>query len=117
MRNRDPRFGDDTQPPTEFESALLKNSHALDDIWVAVGKQIGPESLFRLFAELGGMIVSVPTRESFVRRLYLPMRDAEILARLHAGDQACDIAKDFRVTRQTIRSASLRALKTAQRRG
>lgn len=106
-------FGKRGQPPTDFEVALLARSQDLDDRWVAVGKRIGASALFAVLDELGGgEILSVPTREMFVRRLYLPIRDAEIreLAANHVP--IAEIARTYNISPSAVSRAIDRGLRT-----
>lgn len=105
-------FGKRGDAPTEYETALLARCDNLDDRWVAVGKRIGAEALFIVLDEIGdGALVSAPSREMFVKRLYLPVRDAEIL-QLHQQDVDVGfIANTYRLTPKAVREAIARALK------
>lgn len=110
------RFGEDADPPTEFEAQLLAESTSLDDIWVLIGREIGIEALFRVFHKASGEILSVPTRRSFVRRLYIPQRDQEILERRLAKESTRKLAEEFDISVDAIEDAFRRALRTRGRR-
>ena len=108
-------FGRRGAPPTEFEVALLARCADCDDRWVAVGKRIGAEALFAVLDELGGEILSAPSREMFVLRLYQPHRDAEMLELATAGVPTMEIARTYGVNENTVRRAVARALRTCPR--
>lgn len=105
-------FGGLGDAPTEFERALLARADTLDDRWVGLGRRIGIEALFVVLDELGGgETLYVPTREKFVQRLYLPLRDAEIAALLREGVDRKEIARTYRITPQAVSDANSRALR------
>lgn len=89
----DPRFGEGAQPPTDFERQLLRESDNLSDVWVEVGQRIGADALFALFGAVAGMILSVPRRVVFVKRLHAATTSSGARS---ADEQlaACDAAGD-----------------------
>lgn len=108
---KDNRFGKTGEKPTEFERSLLDASNNIDDVWVLLGKRIGADALFAVLDEVPGMILSVPSRAGFVKRLYLPQRDQEILAlsKTHTDRQ---LTEKFHLTDEGVRQARKRALRT-----
>ena len=112
----DPRFGEGSAAPTEFEEELLRDCDNLDDLWVAVAKRIGLAATFEVFDELGSMIVSVPTRRSFVKRLYIPRRDQEILELYRQRVPKRELVKRYAMSPDSIDAARRRALRTRGRR-
>lgn len=115
MSGRDDRFGRNGDAPTPFELELLQASELDGEIWVVVGQRIGAAALFQIFDELGGMIVSVPRRESFIRRVYLPRRDAEALAMSRDGRTHAEIGAQLGVDPSAVTRARCRALRTRRR--
>ena len=93
----DPRFGEGAQPPTDFERQLLRESTNLADVWVEVGQRIGADALFALFGAVSGMILSVPRRATFVRRLVAATSDrvADSATLLAKADPAVDAWVDI----------------------
>lgn len=112
---RDARFGADRDPPTDFERQLLDQVDSLDDGWVEIGKAIGLDALFKLFELRGGEILSVPTRHSFVKRLYIPQRDQEILDERRSGKSRGELAQRYRMSINGVDRARIRALRTRRR--
>ncbi len=113
---RDPRFGQGSEPPTDFEVELIMEQDGIDDVWLEVGKDIGADALFRLLGRIGGEIVSVPTRQSFVRRLYIPRRDQEIVADLQRRVPVHRLAVKHHLSPDSILKARRRVLRTRGRR-
>lgn len=105
-------FGRPGDPPTDFETALLARTADSDDRWVAIGKRIGAKALFVVLDELGGLgTFSAPSRETFVMRLYRPVRDAEIADLVAGGADKREVAKVYHLTRQAVDEAMVRSLK------
>lgn len=99
----DKQFSGPGDRPTMFETELLASAQQPDDVWVLIGQRIGAEALFAIFDEIGGEKVSVPSRESFVRRLYQPQRDEAIVhAFAELGLPLDDIARSFGLDRSVV---------------
>lgn len=109
---KDRRFGAGGEPPTDFEERLLDQCDNLDDVWVQIGKRIGARALFALMDEASGLLLSVPTRESFVRRLYIPARDREFLAMRERGMSVAQIARECGLGPRAVSRGIDRALRT-----
>jgi predicted RecB family nuclease len=107
----DQRFSGPGEPPTDFERELLANNDRLEDIWADIGKQIGATALRVVLDRLAGEIVSVPTWSGLMRRLYLPIRDAEILS-LSGRLSEKQLAERYGMCPQNVRKARSRALRT-----
>lgn len=92
-------------------AARLTAANPNDDVWIDIGQHIGAENLGWMLGTLAGEIFSSPSREGFVRRLYVPWRDQELLelSKTHTGPQ---LAAIFGLTRAGVHYARKRALRT-----
>jgi hypothetical protein len=94
--------------PTQFERDLVaqQNTSRIGDlrqVWVSLAKRIGLDALFVVFDELGAEQVHVPKREDFVEAIWRPLRDAQILARIAAGETPEQLAREYGITARMIR--------------
>jgi hypothetical protein len=107
----DKRFSGPGEPPTDFERELIATNTRLEELWADIGRAIGADALRVVLDRLAGEIVSVPTWSNLMRRLYLPLRDAEIL-RLSGRLSEQELADRFGIAPANVRRARRRALRT-----
>lgn len=96
---------------TDEVAARLATADPGADVWIDVGQHVGAESLGWMLGTLAGETFSAPSREGFVRRLYIPLRDQEWLA-LSRTRTTAQIAAQVGQPYHTVRKALLRALGT-----
>lgn len=108
-------LGSEFQAITAFERELWTRADVVDDVWVELGKRIGLDNLVAVFHAVGGQVVSVPSRETFMRRLYVPYRDQQVLEMRRAGLGSRRIARELRLSLDTVKRARCRALRTRPR--
>lgn len=105
----DPAFSRRGESATAFERELLTHHahHAPrtgDDLWFVLVKRIGIDALMGMLDEIGGLKVWVPTRQQLVRRVWLDLRDREILRlRTEKRMTTCEISAAMGVNPRTVR--------------
>lgn len=118
------RFSRRGTPPTEFEQRLVEQTHDIDNAWLEIGQALmrehgnaGLSALVTVLDTLGTEKVHVPCREEFFRRLWRPVRDAQILELLgREGETITSIAHAVHVSEGRVRQISRRASKRSGRR-
>lgn len=102
-----PEFSDPGETPTDFEREMFaravdRPARDIDDLWLLLARRIGLEAVCVVLDELGGDEVRVPTRSTFMQRLWKPHRNARIEQLLSEGHRQCEVAKTLNTSRHVV---------------
>lgn len=100
MHHRSSRKGEN--PTAEEVELVARAAASTDSVWAAIAARIGVDALFVVFDELGGEKVHVPTREHFLRGIWVPMQREAILTLRANGVKTREIAEQLRVSRRHV---------------
>ena len=107
----DPEFSRVGKPATTFERELLARAKTLEDPWVEVASIIGLDATMQVMDRFASCLLSIPSRDAFVRRLYTVWLDAEILRLRRAGKTNREVAEMFGIHERCVRKRKARALR------
>ena len=99
----DPEFSRVGKPATTFERELLARAKTLEDPWVEVASIIGLDATMQVMDRFASCLLSIPSRDAFVRRLYTVWLDAEILRLRRAGKTNREVAEMFGIHERCVR--------------
>ena len=103
----DPAFSRRGEPATAFERELVhryqpSRSETEQEVWMDLSRRIGLDELLLLFDMLGARKVWIPSRETFVRWVWVDLRDAEIRRLRAEGHSLRNIAAAVGVENRTV---------------
>lgn len=102
-----PRFSRKGEAPTPDEVALIAAAaNDPNNVWALIAARIGPAALCVVLDEIGGEKIHVPTREHFIRALWVPVRDLMVRDLIARGVSVRAAAAALGVKKSTASRAS-----------
>lgn len=99
------------KPATAFERELLARAKALEDPWVEVAGIIGLDATLQVMDRFASCLLSIPSRDAFVRRLHTVHLDAEVLRLRREGKTNREVADLLSINERSVRKRKARALR------